>query len=403
MKLKKIFSAILFILPILTNAQGVTLKVGDTFPVISVNNIMNAPVKSIDIAANGDKKLYVLNFWGTWCSPCIPEMDELAKLQKKNADKVQIIGISDDSPQKLKTYLKNKPTTVWLATDTNYLFYNLFNFSSVSHSAVVDAKRNIVALVKTHSVTQQLLDTLLAGGKVYSDALLNEKPVNTSDDIFAVDTTLTNSFTVRGYMIGQESMGRIYKGKSPYANRRISFVNSGLTTIYKDAYNIVSQKQVIYETDEKKINDYQNKQSKYCIDLLVSHEEKDSIFSILQQRLNATLPIKARIEYKTIPVYVLTNADFNLPESNKPNTYGFSGNGYDGSGVTVAEFANNYLSNELELPVVDESNLTKRYDIKTSIEMRTRDNVIKSIEALGLRIEKTERKMKMLVLYDTEK
>lgn len=401
--MKKIIFLACLILPSVIFAQGVTLKVGDRFPSIPVSNIMNAPVKSVDLADNRDTKLYVLNFWGTWCSPCIPEMDELAKLQKANASKVQILAISDDSPQKLKTYLKNKPTTVWLATDTNYLFYNLFNLSSVSHSAIIDAERNIVALVKTHSVTQSLIDTLLAGGKVYSDALLNEKPVNTSADIFAVDTTLTNSFTVRGYMIGQESMSRRHQGKSPYAGRRISFVNSGLTSIYKDAYNIVSQKQVRYETDEKKINDYQNTQSKYCIDLLVRPEQKDSLSLILQQHLNAVLPVKARIEYQTIPVYVLNNVSFNLATSSKRSTYGFSGNGYDGSAVTVAEFANNYLSNELELPVVDETNLTSRYDIKTTMEMRTRDNVFKSIEALGLRIEKAERKMKILVLYDAEK
>ncbi|MEE1885769.1 redoxin domain-containing protein [Pedobacter flavus] len=401
--MKKTFFLVYLVLPCITFAQGITLKVGDPFPSIPVYNIMNAPVQSIDLVNNRDKKLYVLNFWGTWCSPCIPEMDELAKLQKKNTDKVQIIGISDDSPQKLKTYLKNKPTTVWLATDTNYLFYNLFNLSSVSHSAILNAERKIVALVKTHSVTQSLIDTLLAGGKVYSDALLNEKPVNTSDDIFAVDTTLTNSFTIRGYMKGQQSMGRVYRGTSAYAGRRLSYVNTGLTTIFKSAYNIVSQKQVMYETDEKKINDYQNKQSLYCVDILVNAEEKDSLYTIFQKTLNASLPVKARIEYKIIPVYVLTNENFNLAPSSKPSTYGFSGNGYEGSGVRIEDFANDYLSNELDLPVVDETNLKDQYDIKTTMEMRTRDNVIKSIEALGLRIEKTERKMKMLVLYDSEK
>lgn len=400
--MKKIIFLVCLILPLVTFAQGVTLKVGDSFPSIPVSNIMNAPVKSIDLADNRDKKLYVLNFWGTWCSPCIPEMDELAKLQKANASKVQILAISDDSPQKLKTYLKNKPTTVWLATDTNYLFYNLFNLSSVSHSAIVDAERNIVALVKTHSVTQSLIDTLLAGGKVYSDAILKEKPANTSDDIFAVDTTIANSFTVRGYMTGQQSMGRTYRGTSPYAGRRLSYVNTGLTTIYKSAYNIVSQNQVVYETDEKKMNDYQNKQSLYCIDLLVSSEESDSLYTIFQKKLNAILPVKARIEYKTIPVYVLTNRSFNLASSSQSFTYSFSGNGYDGSAVRVEDFANDYLSNELDLPVVDETNLTGRYDIKTTMEMRTRDNVFKSIEALGLRIEKAERKIKILVLYDAE-
>jgi len=57
------------------------------------------------------------------------------------------------------------------------------------------------------------------------------------------------------------------------------------------------------------------------------------------------------------------------------------------------------LSNELSLPVVDETNLGGKFDIKTAIAMRTQENVIKSIEELGLKIEKHERKMRMLVLY----
>jgi uncharacterized protein (TIGR03435 family) len=326
-------------------------------------------------------------------------MDALTKLQKANASKMQVIAISDDSPLKLQKYLKSKPTTIWLATDTSYLFYSLFNFASVSHSAIVNADRKIVALVKTHAITQGLLDSLYKGEKIISDANVKEKPVVASDNVFAVDSTLTSNFTVRSYMIGQPSGMRFFRGTSPYANRRLSFINTGIISLYKTAYNIVSNKQLIYKVDQKKLNNYEDKTQKYCVDILVAPQEKDSLFAIFGQRLNAMLPVKARIEYKTIPVYVLTNQDFSLKPSAKATTYGFSGRGYDGTAVTVSDFANDYLSNELDLPVVDETNLKDKFDIKTSIEMRNKEQVIKSIEALGLKIEQQERKMRMLVLY----
>ncbi len=151
--------------------------------------------------------------------------------------------------------------------------------------------------------------------------------------------------------------------------------------------------------DEKKVNNYQDKSQRYCVDILVKPEEKDSLYAIFQQKLNAILPVKGKIIYKTIPVYVITNSGFNLPLSDKPTGYGFSGSGYDGTAVTIGAFANNYLSNELSLPVVDETNLKGKYDIKTVLEMRTKDEIFKSIAALGLKIEKQERKMRMLVLY----
>ncbi|MGF1924504.1 MAG: hypothetical protein ACQUHE_10030 [Bacteroidia bacterium] len=53
----------------------------------------------------------------------------------------------------------------------------------------------------------------------------------------------------------------------------------------------------------------------------------------------------------------------------------------------------------ISLPVVDETNLKGKYHIKTVLEMRTQEEIFKSITALGLKIEKQERKMRMLVLH----
>ena len=37
---------------------------------------------------NSDKKLYLLNFWATWCPPCIKEIPELIKLEQKYKKKL---------------------------------------------------------------------------------------------------------------------------------------------------------------------------------------------------------------------------------------------------------------------------------------------------------------------------
>jgi uncharacterized protein (TIGR03435 family) len=396
----KITLNFLFLLmPLVGFSQGLILKPSDQFPAIPITNMINAPTPSVNINGQNDKKFYILNFWGTWCGPCLPEMDALTKLQKTNASKIQVIAISDDPTPKLQKYLKAKPTTIWLATDTNFLLYQLFNFGSVSHSAILNPKKEIVALVKTHSITQGLLDSLYMGLKINSNANLKEKPVSKSDDLFNVDSTLAFNFTVRGYMIGQRAMGINYRGSGPYFGRRLSFVNTGITNLYKTAYNIVSNNQIIYEVDEKSINNYEDKSQRYCVDILVKPEDRDSLYTIFQRKLNEVLSVKGKITYKTIPVYVITNDNFTLQPSIKPSGYSFSGRGYDGSAVTINDFANNYLSNELSLPVVDETNLKGKFDIKTQVEMRTEAEIFKSIASLGLKIEKQERKVRMLVLY----
>ena len=42
-------------------------------------------------------KPVLLNFWATWCPPCIEEMPSLVQLQKNLGDKVTILAVSEDA------------------------------------------------------------------------------------------------------------------------------------------------------------------------------------------------------------------------------------------------------------------------------------------------------------------
>ncbi|MDO7173914.1 TlpA disulfide reductase family protein [Mariniflexile sp. AS56] len=60
-----------------------------------------------------DDKIYVINFWATWCAPCIKELPHFEKLNAEYANKnVEVLLVSLDFPHlyesKLKPFIKDK-------------------------------------------------------------------------------------------------------------------------------------------------------------------------------------------------------------------------------------------------------------------------------------------------------
>ncbi len=73
----------------------VTLKVGDPAPEIKASKWLQGE----EVKAFESGKIYVIEFWATWCGPCIVMMPHLAELQAEYKDKgVTFIGFSAKDP-----------------------------------------------------------------------------------------------------------------------------------------------------------------------------------------------------------------------------------------------------------------------------------------------------------------
>jgi thiol-disulfide isomerase/thioredoxin len=57
-------------------------------------------------------KPLVLNFWATWCPPCVKEMPEIDRFQRAFAARGwQVLGLAIDGPTPVRDYLAKRPVS----------------------------------------------------------------------------------------------------------------------------------------------------------------------------------------------------------------------------------------------------------------------------------------------------
>lgn len=63
------------------------------------------PDEQVQALAQWQGKALVVNFWATWCAPCVEEMPELAQLHSELAPQnIHVLGIGIDSASNIKQF-----------------------------------------------------------------------------------------------------------------------------------------------------------------------------------------------------------------------------------------------------------------------------------------------------------
>jgi thiol-disulfide isomerase/thioredoxin len=82
-----------------------------------VENVLSKKIELSDLALENTKgekinlqtgKPLVLNFWATWCAPCIEEFPEFEEINEKYKDKVEFLMISDEEINLIKNFKYKK-------------------------------------------------------------------------------------------------------------------------------------------------------------------------------------------------------------------------------------------------------------------------------------------------------
>lgn len=111
------------------------------------------------VYSNADDTTYVVNFFATWCGPCIQEMPVLNKFYEEHKNtNIKLIFVSLDNasylkklPQKLKKWNIQAPVYL-LNESSDYSWLPLIDKrwqGSIPATMVVNQKRNIKAFFET--------------------------------------------------------------------------------------------------------------------------------------------------------------------------------------------------------------------------------------------------------------
>jgi len=93
----------LFVVALYTTLRDTTVKVGDTAPNFSIRADNGRVITPRDFGG----KVLIVNFWASWCAPCVYEAPSLNKLAQQLGPKgLVVLGISqDESEQGYKNFI----------------------------------------------------------------------------------------------------------------------------------------------------------------------------------------------------------------------------------------------------------------------------------------------------------
>ncbi len=116
------------------------LLIGKPFPKISLANI-----KSDEIIDINSQKPILIDFWETWCGPCIKSFPKVEELNKKYSNHIQVIGI----------VTQNKNDALELIQKKEITFLNLFGNSSILEDYKVNSFPRYFLIDKSGKISKE--------------------------------------------------------------------------------------------------------------------------------------------------------------------------------------------------------------------------------------------------------
>jgi thiol-disulfide isomerase/thioredoxin len=116
-------------------------EVGDAAPEISANKWVNLKEPATLAGLRG--KVVLVEFWATWCGPCIQAIPHLNELHEKNAGKkFQLLSFVVEGHKTMDKFLARTPVKYPIGLESGSL--DAYGITGIPHAFVIDQAGKIV-------------------------------------------------------------------------------------------------------------------------------------------------------------------------------------------------------------------------------------------------------------------
>lgn len=137
---------------------AVNEAVGD-FPITFVLNSAQPPSTFLEV----NDKLVILDFFGTWCAPCIRALPNLKTMQDKFKNEIRILLIAEENVQLLKNFIKKQQGfNLSMVADSGGVIRKLFQPPYYPYTLVIGKKGRVLALPSQGQITEEAIRKWIA-------------------------------------------------------------------------------------------------------------------------------------------------------------------------------------------------------------------------------------------------
>jgi len=421
-------------------AVDVTLKgiqIGQKVPDVTVTNLHNykdANGKPATTAKLSDfkGKLLILDFWATWCSPCVAMIPKMDSLQKAFGDKIQFLSVTYQTEKEVLPFLEKfekqqgKHYDLPVITSSKQL-HQLFPHTTLPHYVWIDGNGNVSAITRMDELTYINISHLLTQNSITLAEKKDQVPVKYDKRIpFLIDGNGGNHNDLIYHSIIAKYSGKLKSGYNVQYDKgtgwKITAFDLSLLQLFKLAYgmnrNHLNNSTIVNNlrqpndiTSSLRGDEYLDwkKNHAYSYELVVppttSGEEAFINMQDDLKRLFNKFSVKEEIQKR--PCYALerTDQESSFLSKGGSSLTEFSQTNMALQNTTISLFIaklNSSYQQKAKYPLVDDTGIIENVDIKITANLTDINSINDGLRSYGLQFIERKKDVKVLVIADND-